>query len=128
MSAAAGVIAIAGGGAVTWAFDPAKAHFLPPCPLLSLTGFACPGCGLTRGFHALSHGDLITALDLNALVPIWGAVFVYLLVSLAMTAVRGRGLPMRMPSITVLMGFLVILLTFGVLRNLPFYPFSSLFP
>lgn len=109
-------------------FDPTSVSFLPPCPLLSLTGFACPGCGLTRGFHALSHGDILTALDFNALVPIWSIVIAYVFVSLLLTAFRGRGLPWRFVTPGVLIGSLVLLLVFGVLRNLSYYPFTVLFP
>jgi len=128
VSAAAGIIAMTGGASVVWAFDPAVTHFLPLCPLYALTGFACPGCGLTRAFHALFHGDVITALDFNALIPIWTAVFGYLFVSLVLTAVRGRGLTWTFVTPFTLVGFLILLLTFGVLRNLPYYPFTILFP
>lgn len=128
ISAAAGIVIIAGGASAVWAFDPAVTHFLPLCPLYALTGFACPGCGLTRGFHALFHGDIVTALDFNALLPIWSIVFGYLFVSLLLTAVRGRGLPWKFVTPSMLFGFLILLLTFGVLRNLPYYPFTILFP
>src|SRR5438046_3027896 len=74
------------------AVDPAAPHLLPCCPLLSLAGFACPGCGLTRAFHSLSHGNVLTALDSNALIPIWTFIFGYLFVSLVLTAIRGKGL------------------------------------
>jgi hypothetical protein len=128
LSAAVGVIAMTGGASVVYAFDPSQTHFLPVCPLYALTGFACPGCGLTRGFHALFHGDVLTALDFNALIPIWTVIFGYLFVSLLLTAVRGRGLPWKFISPSTLFGFVVLLITFGVLRNLPFYPFTILFP
>ena len=128
LSAAAGVIGMLVGASLVWAFDPTTTHFLPVCPLYSLTGFACPGCGLTRAFHALSHGDVLTALDFNALLPIWTVVFGYLFVSLILTAVRGRGLPWKWVTPGMLTGFLILLITFGVLRNLPYYPFNILFP
>jgi hypothetical protein len=128
ISAAAGVGAMGAGSSVVWAFDPSTTHFLPVCPLYSLTGFACPGCGLTRGFHALFHGDVLTALDFNALIPIWTVIFGYLFVSLCLTAIRGRGLPWKFISPSVLLGLLILLITFGVLRNLPYYPFTILFP
>lgn len=126
--AAAGVTAMVGGVAAGWYFDPSTTHFLPVCPLYALTGFACPGCGLTRGFHALFRGDVLTALDFNVLIPIWAAVFVYLFISLVLLVVRGRGLSMKVFHPTALWVFLIVLLAFGVLRNLPFYPFSILFP
>jgi len=128
ISAAAGIVAMLGGASFVWAFDPSTTTFLPVCPLYSLTGFACPGCGLTRGFHALFHGDVITALDFNALLPVWTLVFGYLVLSLTMTVFRGRGLPWKFISPTMLFGFLVLLISFGILRNLPYFPYSVLFP
>ena len=92
-TAAGGAAFIGGGSAFVAAFDPAQLSFLPVCPLYALTGFACPGCGLTRGFHALFHGDWITALDFNALIAIWAVIFAYTFVSLVLLAIRGKGLP-----------------------------------
>jgi hypothetical protein len=127
-SAAAGAGVIAAGAAAVAYFDPSKANFLPVCPLYSLTGFACPGCGLTRGFHALFHGDVLTAVDFNALIPIWAVIFGYAFVSITLFAVRGRELPMWLIRPKVLFGFMIVLILFGVLRNLPFYPFTILSP
>jgi len=120
--------ALAASLVVLYTVDPTRRMVTPPCPYLTLTGFACPGCGLTRAFHALFHGDAVTALDFNALLPIWVAVFGYLFVSLVLTAIRGRGLTWKWVSPGVLVGLLALLLIFGVVRNLPFYPFSILFP
>ena len=126
--AAASVVSIAGGSAFVAAYDPTTVHFFPVCPLYYLTGFACPGCGLTRGFHALFHGDVLTALHFNALIPVWAAVFGYVFVSLSLLAVRGRGLPMWPTAPRFLWIFMTVLLVFGLIRNLPVYPFSLLFP
>lgn len=126
---AAGALAAgaAGVGAV-WYFDPSKVSFLPVCPMLQLTGFACPGCGLTRGFHALFHGDLAAALDFNALLPLYTLLFGYFFVSMVLLTVRGRGLSISSLRPAVLWGFLAISVIFAVLRNLPYYPFSILYP
>jgi hypothetical protein len=128
LSAAGGLALISAGSGFLWYFDPTKANFFPVCPLYAFTGFACPGCGLTRGFHALFHGDVITALDYNALIPFVAAGFVFLFVTLVSVAVRGKGLMRLSSSPPFLVGILVVLLTFGVLRNLPFYPFNLLYP
>ncbi len=128
LSAAAGAAAMLGGSSIVAYFDPSKVNLLPVCPLLSLTGFACSGCGLTRGFHALFHGDVLTALDFNALIPVWVLIFGYIFVAMLLVAFRGRGLPMRFVGPKALFGFLIVLILFGVLRNLPIYPFTILFP
>ena len=124
--AAAGVATFAGGSAFVAYFDPTTTHIFPVCPLYALTGFACPGCGLTRGFHALFHGDVITALDFNALLPVWTVIFVWIAISLSLYAVRGKGLWMWPTNPRFMSVFLFVLLTFGILRNLPFYPFNLL--
>lgn len=120
--------AMAGGTGLVAYFDPSQVHFLPVCPLYSITGFACPGCGLTRGFHALFHGDVSAAMHFNVLIPVWAVIFVVSFLSLTLFAVRGRGLPINKLSPNWLVVFMVVLLFFGIVRNIPAYPFSLLFP
>lgn len=127
VAAGAGAAVLAGGSAVVAAFDPSNLS-IPACPLYSITGLACPGCGLTRGFHALFHGDVVTGLDLNALIPVWATIFAWVLVSLLLLAIRGKGLKMWPTAPRFLWSFMVVLAVFGVIRNLPFYPFSILYP
>jgi len=122
---AGGMLAAAAGVAY---FDPTTAGFFPVCPLYSLTGFACPGCGLTRGFHALFHGDLLTALDYNAMLPLFAVFIGFGFLSLVYFAARGRRIPVNLLHPNALWVFLVLLLVFGVTRNLPWYPFNVLFP
>jgi len=83
---------------------------------------------LTRGFHALFHGDVLTALHFNALLPVFAFFFGFTFVSLVLIAVRGRGLPWRIFPPASLYGFLILAGVFFVLRNLPFYPFTLLAP
>ena len=120
--------AMAAGAAAVWYFDPTKTGLFPVCPLYSMTGFACPGCGLTRGFHALLHGDILTALDFNAMLPFFGLLIGFGFVSLVFFVLRGRKMSLNLLHPTGLYVFLVVLLVFGVTRNLPWYPFTVLFP
>lgn len=126
--AAAGVMALSAGAFAINYFNPSTNGFFPVCPLFKLTGFYCPGCGMTRGFHALFHGDILTALHFNALLPIWTALIVYLVLAMALIAIRGRGLSMKPFHPAVLWSFLAVTLVFGIVRNLPFFPFSVLAP
>jgi len=123
----AGILAIGAGAFVIGYFNPTTAGFFPVCPLHAMTGLNCPGCGLTRGFHALLNGDVLTALRFNALLPVFGFVFAYLALSMFLTAVRGRGLSWKIFSPAALYGFLFVVSAFFVLRNLPFYPFNLLY-
>ena len=116
------------GAAAVWYFDPTSGSFFPICPLYKATGFACPGCGLTRGFHALFHGDVVTALDFNALIPLVTIFLAYIFVSMLSVAARGRGLLFGNWNLVLLWGTLALLVLFGILRNLPYYPFTILFP
>ncbi len=126
--AVAGIAAIGAGAFVVGYFNPMTAGFFPVCPLYYLTGIHCPGCGLTRGFHALFHGDVLTALHFNALLPIYAFVFGFIFVSMILVAVRGRGLSWKIFPPWAMYGFLVLAAAFFVLRNLPFYPFTLLAP
>ena len=128
--AAAGVGVCVAGAAAVWYFDPVNAGFFPACPLYSMTGFACPGCGMTRGFHALFQGDIVGALDFNAMIPIVLVFFGYIFLSMVMVAVRGRGIGLGVNKFSMWLIWLTFttLLIFGVLRNIPAFPFTVLFP
>ncbi len=123
-----GAIGLIGGSLAVAYFNPVTAGFFPRCPLYQMFGIACPGCGLTRGFHALFHGDVISALDYNALLPFYAFIFGYFFVSLILMAVKGRGLSFNIFRPKMIWSFLAISLVFAVVRNLPVYPFSVLYP
>ena len=126
--AAAGASGMLAGAAALWYFDPSRSGFFPVCPLFSLTGFACPGCGMTRGFHAFLHGDIASALGFNALLPLFLILIGFGFLSLAWYAARGKRLPFNLFSANALWPLFILLVVFGVVRNLPFYPFSVLYP
>lgn len=126
---AAGTLATAGAASLLlWNFDPARVNFFPACPLFQLTGFACPGCGTTRGFHALLHGDLLTAIDYNLLVPLFAAIGFVTILSLVSVVVRGKGLIRLSKSPVYLFTLFGVMVIFGILRNIPYEPFTFLFP
>lgn len=128
LAAAAGVAAFAAGSTVVAYVNPSETHMFPVCPLYALTGIACPGCGLTRAFHALFNGDFLAAIHFNALTPIWAVIFAYVAISLALTAIRGKGLPMWPTNPQFMWVFMIALLVFGVLRNIPVWPLTVLYP
>jgi hypothetical protein len=50
------------------------------CPFRRLTGLPCPGCGMTRSFVALAHGDVGASFSFHPLGPLMMAIFVVALV------------------------------------------------
>lgn len=113
---------LAAGAAYVAAQDPSAGGVFLPCPFRALTGWWCPGCGLTRATHHLLRGDLAQALRFNAFVvvilaAIAGAWALWLL-DRAGRAIRwGRILPVwaQVAAGTVLVAFAVV-------RNLPAVP------
>ncbi len=108
----------AGVGAVVFFFNPSTHGFYPACLFHQLTGWNCPGCGMTRGLYALLHGDVRLALKDNALLvltiiglAVWGGRLI---------VQKLRRQPIRLNVPPRLVGtFVILAIVFGVLRNLP---------
>ena len=128
VAAAAGIGVVAVGGFVIQHFNPVTAGFFPKCPFLLLTGHYCPGCGTTRGLHALLNGDLAGAAGYNLLMVMSLPILAWLFVSYTLVAVRGRALPRVFVPAPLIWATLVVIVAFWILRNLPYYPFNLLAP
>jgi Protein of unknown function (DUF2752) len=122
----AGLMATAAGLVVVKFVNPTSTSLFPNCPFHAMTGLNCPGCGVTRGIHALLNGDVLTALHFNLLLVIIIPALIYAIYIMVAVSFRGRPLTLPKQSPTVVYIVLVIFLVFAVLRNLPFYPFSLL--
>ena len=62
------------------------------CLIQLLAGIAGPGCGMTRAFLFLGHGDLEAALEMNPASPLAFALVIGLWIDAAARIARGRGL------------------------------------
>jgi hypothetical protein len=107
--AAVGVVAVV---------DPNEAGHYPTCPFLAVTGLACPGCGSLRAVHAMAHGDLGTALGLNLLTVLAVIPLVVIWAGWLRRSWTGASRRTVAPA-PLLWGLLVVVVAFGVLRNLP---------
>ncbi|QDW63264.1 DUF2752 domain-containing protein [Oerskovia sp. KBS0722] len=107
---------VAGATVLLALVDPHEGGY-PLCPLLALTGWACPACGGLRATHDLATGDLAGAWAMN---PLWVLVVPFLVVAWALWVRRAwRGTTARaVPPWTGVVG-LVILIGFGIARNVP---------
>jgi len=70
------IVAISG-SLLYFFFDPALSDFFPKCIFHSLTGLDCPGCGSQRAIHALLHGEVVKAADMNLLVVLFLPLLFY---------------------------------------------------
>jgi hypothetical protein len=91
---------------------------VPRCPMHSITGLYCPGCGGTRALMRLLHFDPAGALQHNA-AAVLAAPF------LAWAFVVAPSRPWKRWEVAILIACIA---TFTVLRNLPWPPFIHLAP
>ena len=58
-------------GMIYYIFDPSGSVIFPKCPVMSITGFPCAGCGSQRAIHALLHLNIEDAIRYNFLVVLF---------------------------------------------------------
>lgn len=88
------------------------------CPVWKLTGFLCPGCGVTRMCLALLRLDFPGAWRANAALLLSLPVLLLVATRMVVRYVRiGRKLPSRGEE-RVFWGLLIYFLAWGILRNL----------
>jgi Protein of unknown function (DUF2752) len=108
--------------------NPASSGIFPPCPFLWLTGFYCPGCGSLRALHQLLHGNVRAAFAFNPFAVLSFPFLAYAGASRAAYLLNCRYFPrIFLPAWFIWTLFSAIVL-FGILRNLPMYPFRFLAP
>lgn len=123
-----GALAMIVGAFLIFWFEPTAETFFPACPIYKVSGFACPGCGMTRAFHAILQGDVAGAFRFNIFMPLMFGILAFIFVSMAVHSIGGRRL--RLPSIPagITVACFVLMMIYGVVRNIPVYPFNILFP
>ena len=86
------------------------------CPVVLITGFPCPGCGLTRAFVSLVKLDIAGAADYNPAIFLWVPLIV---ATIYLRYVRGKSIKvLLLPLIFVY----VITIVIYVLRMKYMFP------
>jgi hypothetical protein len=113
---------------VAYVFPPTEYSFYPRCYFHELTGCHCPGCGATRCFGALLHGNLAQAAAYNVLLLVCLPYIALLVANGFWYALRGRpAISVKLPD-WVFRVAVVVMFLFWIVRNLPFAPFTYLAP
>ena len=111
--------------------DPAEGHGFPVCEFHALTGLHCPGCGTLRALHQLLHGDVAAALRLNAFSICALPILLMVIVRNSIASWNGRVAYWPRPRWVPAgwrWGIVFLVIAFGVLRNVPYWPFNLLAP
>lgn len=101
------------------AVDPNTPGHYPTCPVLTATGWWCPGCGGLRAVHALTHGELTTAVHDNLLVVLLVGLAAVLWTGWSWAALTGGRAPRISFGLPGTVLLVLVLTLFMILRNLP---------
>jgi len=94
-------------------------NLMPPCLLHEFTGLYCPGCGGTRAFVALIHGQFLKSVYYHPLVLYAAVCFVWALAKQAFRAISKGKVNVPMPDSQVLIGIAAIIVVVNcLLRNI----------
>jgi Protein of unknown function (DUF2752) len=122
------MVAVAVAAVLLRVFDPATSGVFPPCPVQYLTGWYCPGCGSLRAIHQILHGHIWAAWAMNPLTVVLLPFLAYGLASHLWFEIRGRGFPQPTLPAVWIRALCAAILVFGIVRNIPYYPFNLLVP
>lgn len=97
-----------------------------PCPFHAVTGWYCPGCGISRMLTYAATGRWYAALRMNpllfVLLPfllVYGGFWLW-----SFATGRPNRLEQKLPS-GVSIALVVVLVVYGVLRNLPAFSYLA---
>jgi hypothetical protein len=109
------------------ALGPGMLRHLPACPLHEWTGLYCPGCGTTRAIYHLLRGEWLAACSANLLAVVAMVLGAIAWITRPWLELRLACLGPRSRVVALLAGALIVVV-FGVLRNLSGTPFGWLAP
>lgn len=110
-----------GGLLVYYFLNPGDYALFPGCQFYRTTGILCPGCGGQRALHFLLHGELGLAFHHNAAFMLSLPVGLWFAIRLIQWWRTGRNLPAVFSHRFTPWIIFLLLIGFGLLRNLPFF-------
>src|SRR6476619_3340596 len=108
---------------------PVYGKYFPKCIFYTFTGLYCLGCGSQRAVVALLHGNVLAALSNNLLAVTALPFLTYSFIIFCLNTIAKKHFKVKIfysPAFTRVVLILVII--FGIARNIPFYPFTLIVP
>lgn len=102
-------------------FNPTEHGFFPRCFFNAWTGLDCPGCGGLRAMHQLLHGHLLAAFQFNPLLIALLPLGLWWFASWTLENFFHKTLPQPFQSARWPWVLAILVVAFGVLRNLPWH-------
>ena len=111
----------AGGALVIYLVLRRLTGFSVPCLFHTITGFKCPGCGVTHMLDSLLSLDIKGAREANAFIFFTSPFLIFeIIYELFMPHNNSR---FKHVNNALLIVYCFALIIFGITRNLPSYPF-----
>ncbi|MEX2324111.1 MAG: DUF2752 domain-containing protein [Nitriliruptoraceae bacterium] len=92
----------------------------PGCPFRLVTGWDCPGCGATRAVAALTQGQVLHAVDHNALLVVLLPLLAWAWVGWLRVSLGQRETGAVLPP-SAAFGLAGLLVVFSVVRNIAMF-------
>lgn len=89
-----------------------------PCIFRTLTGWLCPGCGITRACLSLIKGNVHASFSYNPFLYIAGPCIIYLIVRGDLNYIKKDTYRLGTADTVLIYILIVAALVFGVVRNL----------
>ena len=100
-----------------------KIKFYIPCPIKSLTGFYCPGCGITRMILSILKGDLYQAFRYNPLVFILMPFIIFYFLEINISKLYNKKSICKKVPDYVFYIIIAVLVVYGILRNIDIFSY-----
>lgn len=94
-----------------------------PCAFKTITHLDCPSCGVSRMCVSLSHGDIRSAFYYNQILVFLCPLIVLYYIFFQLRYIKTGQRKISKLENNIMIVIIVILLIYGVIRNLPFYPY-----
>ena len=88
-----------------------------PCPIRTITGYLCPGCGTTRMFLALMELEFAAAFKYNPVVFSMIPLFIWLFISMSINYVNRGEMKLSKNQEKIIIIMIIVLVIFGIIRN-----------